>query len=195
MSQSPRLVWGAVCQAAFSASRCLSLLEGNSGSLVMLVLIEASAKPNVVAIRSKAGPVYLRPNLACKLVSGGARSSQPSCPRSSGAGTKAAGPNLCNGVEPEPGAAHCHLGAVRKRRWSLSSSSRLFWRFGRHCAPRREATQRAASRAPTGTSPVSARRHNAITSLRMSATIRTFFIRPLAPERRALNHCASALSG
>ena len=66
---------------------------------IMLVLIEASAKPNVIAIRSKAGPLRLRPNLACKLVSGGARSSQPSCPRSSGAGTKATGPNLCNGVE------------------------------------------------------------------------------------------------
>ena len=25
-------------------------------------------------------------------------------------------------LKPEPGAAHCHLGAVRKRRWSLSSS-------------------------------------------------------------------------
>jgi hypothetical protein len=65
----------------------LSLFVGRrERRLVMLVLIEASAKPNVVAIRSKAGPLHLRPNLACKLVSGGARSSQPSCPRSSGAG-------------------------------------------------------------------------------------------------------------
>jgi hypothetical protein len=38
----------------------------------MLVLIEASAKPNVVAIRSKAGPLHLGPNLACKLLSAGA---------------------------------------------------------------------------------------------------------------------------
>ena len=100
-------------------------------------------------------------------------------------------------LKPEPGRAHCHLGAVRKRRWSLSSSSRLFWRFVRHCGRSRRggSLQRAASRAPMGTSPVSARRHSAITSLRMSATIRTFFIRPLAPPRRALNHCASALSG
>ena len=100
-------------------------------------------------------------------------------------------------LKPEPGAAHCHLGAVRKRRWSLSSSSRLFWRFVRHCgrSQRGASLQRAASRAPMGISPVSARRHSAITSLRMSATIRTFFTRPLAPPRRALNHCASALSG
>ena len=100
-------------------------------------------------------------------------------------------------LKPEPGAAHCHLGAVRKRRWSLSSSSQLFWRFVRHCGRSRRggSLQRAASRAPMGTSPVSARRHSAITSLRMSATIRTFFMRPLAPPRRALNRCASALSG
>ena len=100
-------------------------------------------------------------------------------------------------LKPEPGAAHRHLGAVRKRRWSLSSSPRLFWRFVRHCGRARQggSFQRAASRAPMGTSPVSARRHRAITSLRMSATIRTFFMRPLAPPRRALNHCASALSG
>ena len=36
-------------------------------------------------------------------------------------------------LKPEPGAAHCHLGAVRKRRWVASSSSRLFWRFVHHC--------------------------------------------------------------
>lgn len=100
-------------------------------------------------------------------------------------------------LKPEPGAAHCHLGAVRKRRWVASSSSRLFWRFVHHCGRSRRGLklQRAVSRAPAGTSPVSARRHSAITSLRMSATIRTFFMRPLAPPRRALNHCASALSG
>ena len=91
-------------------------------------------------------------------------------------------------LKPEPGAAHCHLGAVRKRRWLLSSSSRLFWRAIRHCGGSRRGNrlQRAASRAPMGISPVSARRHSAITSLRMSATIRTFFMRPLAPPRRAL---------
>ena len=165
---------------------------------IMLVLIEASAKPNVIAIRSKAGPLRLRPNLACKLVSGGARSSQPSCPCSSGRGTKAASPNLCNGVEARAGS-----GALPP--WSGSKEALVafllistvlgasFVIVGRSRPG--GGLQRAASRAPMGTSPVSARRHSAITSLRISATIRTFFMRPLAPPRRALNHCASALSG
>lgn len=100
-------------------------------------------------------------------------------------------------LKPEPGAAHCHLGAVRKSAGRfpphLDCSGASFVIVGRSRLG--GSLQRAASRAPMGTSPVSARRHSAITSLRMSATIRTFFMRPLAPPRRALNHCASALSG
>ena len=100
-------------------------------------------------------------------------------------------------LKPEPGAAHCHLGAVRKRRWVafLLISTVLALCSSLSPLAARLKLQRAVSRAPAGTSPVSARRHSAITSLRMSATIRTFFMRPLAPPRRALNHCASALSG
>jgi hypothetical protein len=107
----------------------LSLLVGSERRLVMVHRGEREA--NVVSIRSKAGSLHLRPNSACKLVSGGARSSQPSCPRSSGAGPRRQVQICATALKPEPGAAHCHLGA--ERRWSLSSSSRLFRRFARHC--------------------------------------------------------------
>ena len=47
-------------------------------------------------------------------------------------------------LKPEPGAAHCHLGAVRKRRWVASSSSRLFWRFVHHCGRSRRGSSFSA---------------------------------------------------
>src|SRR5271166_2521859 len=48
---------------------------------------------------------------------------------------------------------------------------------------------------PSGMTPWVAYRHRAISSLRASATIRIFFMRPLAPPRRSRNHFDNALSG
>jgi hypothetical protein len=55
--------------------------------------------------------------------------------------------------------------------------------------------QAGFSTAPSGRIPFVAKRHKAINNLRASATSSTFFSRPLAPDRRSLNHFAKALSG
>jgi hypothetical protein len=49
--------------------------------------------------------------------------------------------------------------------------------------------------APSGTTPCSTNRHNAITSFRATATIPIRRLRPPAAANRRVNHCASALSG
>ncbi len=114
-----------------------------------------------------------------------------------GGGAEAAGPISRRHGSHSPGRRTVTLERFETGVGWLSSSSRLFWRLVRRRlrSPRSARFQAAASRAPAGISPVSTKRHSAIRSLRMSATIRIFIMRPLAPARRARYHCASALSG
>lgn len=96
---------------------------------VMFVLVEASAKSNLVAIRSKAGPFVSGRSRPASSYPGEREAPDHHALVRQGRGPKRQVQILTAALKPEPGAAHCRLGAVRKRRGSLSSSSRLFRRL------------------------------------------------------------------
>src|SRR4051794_3032114 len=106
----------------------------------------------------------------------------------SAAKLRGGGPILENGVKPWPVSGGRHLGSsaetddvlfVRLRELVLPASSR-------HAAGRKTT--------PSGTSPVVAKRHSAMSSFLARATIRVLRVRPRASAVRARYHCASALS-
>ena len=104
----------------------LSLLVGSERRLVM-VLIEASAKPTWFRSGPRLVPfIFGRTRPASSYPAEREALNHHALVRQGG-GPRRQVQIFATALKPEPGAAHCHLGAVRKRRWSLSSSSRLFW--------------------------------------------------------------------
>src|SRR6516162_113571 len=134
----------------------LSLLVGSERRLVM-VLIEASAKPTWFRSGPRLVPFIFGRTRPASSYPAEREALNHHAHVRQGRGPRRQVQICATALKPEPGAAHRHLGAVRKRRWSLSSSPRLFWRFVRHFGRARQggSFQRAASRAPMGTSPVS----------------------------------------
>src|SRR3954463_7163515 len=104
----------------------------------------------------------------------------------SAAKLRGGGPILENGVKPWPVSGGRHLGS------SAETDDVLFVRLQKRVLLSLHAAGRKTT--PSGTSPVVAKRHSAMSSFLARATIRVLRVRPRASAVRARYHCASALS-
>src|SRR3954452_15432605 len=104
----------------------------------------------------------------------------------SAAKLRGGGPILDNGVKPWPASGDRHLGS------SAETGAILFVRLQKRVLLSLHAAGRKTT--PSGTSPVVAKRHSAMSSFLARATIRVLRVRPRASAVRARYHCASALS-
>ena len=120
----------------------------------------------------------------------GSETMMQSC--ASAAKLRRAGPFYRTARRPWVGTGHCHLGSLsaasRRSGSAPNSLSPLFTHAIGHGGRPQATSGRSCRHTPSGSLPVVASSHNAINSLRASATIITFLVGPRPSWVRAKNH-------